>query len=79
MQCLTVSSKNWLRKEARFLSGKERLLMQGFDVDAWKDAVASTPESTLWALAGNSVNFYNMAVGFICGMAVLGSNFAPAE
>ena len=83
LQCLTIASKNWLRFRTRFATGKERLSLQGLQVNKHQKAIDSTPEQVLNHLAGNSVNFFNQAQGLVSALAVVGEravvNFASIE
>lgn len=74
LQCLTVGSKNWLRIRRRFATGVERLLLQGVDIKRHQYAIDKTDESVLWMLAGNSVNFFNQAQGFLALLATIGED-----
>lgn len=71
MQCLTTASKNWLRKGRRVLCGLERMKLQGILVNRHHAAIQQTPETVLWALSGNAVNFFNMAQGIIAALSTL--------
>lgn len=69
--CLTLGSKQWLRKRGRVLSGCERMSLQGVCPIKYKDGMSSCPEKDLWMLSGNAVNFYNMCQGLLAAWSVL--------
>ena len=53
------------------LNGGERLALQGGNINDLADVISTTPESTCWHLAGNAVNYYNMAVGLCAAFSCL--------
>lgn len=69
--CLTPNAKIWLRKASRLLSGDERLALQGVAMTKYATASESTPEHVKCHMAGNAVNYFNMAQGLIAMFAVL--------
>ena len=71
MQCLTTASKNWLRLRQRLCTGKERMRLQGIDMEKHKCALEETANSSLVFLSGNAINFFNMAQGLVALFAVV--------
>lgn len=69
--CLTPSSKNWLRRRARMLTGHERLYLQGFPTLHHRESLQQFSDSLLCVLAGNAVNYFNMSQGLIAAFSGL--------
>jgi len=69
--CLTCGSKNWLRRHGRMLTGRERLYLQGYHTLGHHEQLEQFSDSLICTLAGNAVNYFNMAQGLVAAFSGL--------